>query len=143
MLSFYIWLFLYFTSYLVVFFFFKQNTAYEMRISDWSSDVCASDLRRTDHGSNALGISAAFDQQAHRLAEQAEPRQQRPRRQADVALRDVARMVHGADSALPHSLYRLCRGRGRGRTEEGRHGHGGVGQVRFRWLPSYYKKKNT
>src|SRR3546814_8748969 len=26
------------------FFFFKQNTAYEMRISDWSSDVCSSDL---------------------------------------------------------------------------------------------------
>src|SRR3546814_10115357 len=29
---------------LVFFFFFKQNTAYEMRISDWSSDVCSSDL---------------------------------------------------------------------------------------------------
>src|SRR3546814_11681052 len=29
------------------FFFFKQKTAYEMRISDWSSDVCSSDL---DHG---------------------------------------------------------------------------------------------
>src|SRR3546814_9831695 len=28
-----------------VFFFFKQKTAYEMRISDWSSDVCSSDLR--------------------------------------------------------------------------------------------------
>src|SRR3546814_7452541 len=28
------------------FFFFKQKTAYEMRISDWSSDVCSSDLQR-------------------------------------------------------------------------------------------------
>src|SRR3546814_11487428 len=28
------------------FFFFKQKTAYEMRISDWSSDVCSSDLHR-------------------------------------------------------------------------------------------------
>src|SRR3546814_1311196 len=28
----------------VWFFFFKQKTAYEMRISDWSSDVCSSDL---------------------------------------------------------------------------------------------------
>src|SRR3546814_4078295 len=28
-----------------MFFFFKQKTAYEMRISDWSSDVCSSDLR--------------------------------------------------------------------------------------------------
>src|SRR3546814_3703857 len=29
-----------------IFFFFKQKTAYEMRISDWSSDVCSSDLAR-------------------------------------------------------------------------------------------------
>src|SRR3546814_17869624 len=28
-----------------IFFFFKQKTAYEMRISDWSSDVCSSDLK--------------------------------------------------------------------------------------------------
>src|SRR3546814_5616028 len=28
----------------VIFFFFKQKTAYEMRIKDWSSDVCSSDL---------------------------------------------------------------------------------------------------
>src|SRR3546814_8961467 len=39
----------------MIFFFFKQKTAYEMRISDWSSDVCSSDLigdagvRCTDH----------------------------------------------------------------------------------------------
>src|SRR3546814_7327915 len=36
----------------VLFFFFKQKTAYELRISDWSSDVCSSDLpcdpRRSD-----------------------------------------------------------------------------------------------
>src|SRR3546814_5478945 len=34
------------------FFFFKQKTAYEMRISDWSSDVCSSDLveRREQRG---------------------------------------------------------------------------------------------
>src|SRR3546814_7076827 len=30
--------------FICVFFFFKQKTAYEMRISDWSSDVCSSDL---------------------------------------------------------------------------------------------------
>src|SRR3546814_9122459 len=30
--------------YSFLFFFFKQKTAYEMRISDWSSDVCSSDL---------------------------------------------------------------------------------------------------
>src|SRR3546814_5645449 len=41
-------LFMYLGVYLcflyLVFFFFKQKTAYEMRISDWSSDVCSSDL---------------------------------------------------------------------------------------------------
>src|SRR3546814_5242755 len=30
----------------LLFFFFKQKTAYELRISDWSSDVCSSDLAR-------------------------------------------------------------------------------------------------
>src|SRR3546814_4385017 len=30
--------------FMLLFFFFKQKTAYEMRISDWSSDVCSSDL---------------------------------------------------------------------------------------------------
>src|SRR3546814_3933651 len=36
---------------IVLCFLFKQKTAYEMRISDWSSDVCSSDLRglRVDH----------------------------------------------------------------------------------------------
>src|SRR3546814_18647111 len=32
------------TDCVLLFFFFKQKTAYEMRISDWSSDVCSSDL---------------------------------------------------------------------------------------------------
>src|SRR3546814_10701613 len=39
---------------LYFFFFFKQKTAYEMRISDWSSDVCSSDL---DHVA-AIGMEA-------------------------------------------------------------------------------------
>src|SRR3546814_8129503 len=49
--SFFSYLFFYFHSVLFIvhfficflFFFFKQKTAYEMRISDWSSDVCSSD----------------------------------------------------------------------------------------------------
>src|SRR3546814_3022758 len=39
--------------FLYSFFFFKQKTAYEMRISDWSSDVCSSDLIAGDH---AVGL---------------------------------------------------------------------------------------
>src|SRR3546814_1048845 len=37
------------------FFFFKQKTAYEMRISDWSSDVCSSDLELGDGALDRLG----------------------------------------------------------------------------------------
>src|SRR3546814_8933321 len=37
-------------EYGLVFFFFKQKTAYEIRISDCSSDVCSSDLRGADDG---------------------------------------------------------------------------------------------
>src|SRR3546814_4931812 len=36
-------------AFLDYFFFFKQKTAYEMRISDWSSDVCSSDLGTTGY----------------------------------------------------------------------------------------------
>src|SRR3546814_4673838 len=37
-------------------FFFKQKTAYEMRISDWSSDVCSSDLALLDSPERALPV---------------------------------------------------------------------------------------
>src|SRR3546814_9525945 len=37
-------IFFLFWFFVLFFFFFKQKTAYEMRISDWSSDVCSSDL---------------------------------------------------------------------------------------------------
>src|SRR3546814_5627359 len=40
------------------FFFFKQKTAYEMRISDWSSDVCSSDLDAADAAGAIFGLDA-------------------------------------------------------------------------------------
>src|SRR3546814_4315948 len=43
-------------SIVCMFFFFKQKTAYEMRISDWSSDVCSSDL---------IGVFAAGETRGH------------------------------------------------------------------------------
>src|SRR3546814_2813665 len=39
------------------FFFFKQKTAYEMRISDWSSDVCSSDLGTSERSGTPLMTS--------------------------------------------------------------------------------------
>src|SRR3546814_4146911 len=46
--------------FLFSFFFFKQKTAYEMRISDWSSDVCSSDLAGVfpTHRSHLRGATA-------------------------------------------------------------------------------------
>src|SRR3546814_9221298 len=41
----------------LVFFFVKQKTAYEMRISDWSSDVCSSDLLETRQPSSGIGFT--------------------------------------------------------------------------------------
>src|SRR3546814_10736120 len=43
--------------------FFKQKTAYEMRISDWSSDVCSSDLVRKYRCTQFQGGHAVFDRQ--------------------------------------------------------------------------------
>src|SRR3546814_3834284 len=72
---------------LFVFFFFKQKTAYEMRISDWSSDVCSSDLplRRFGgegagnvgqdggHGQAASGNAVAIPASFRKLASKAWP----------------------------------------------------------------------
>src|SRR3546814_1702862 len=46
---------------MVVIFFFKQKTAYEMRISDWSSDVCSSDLDGLAEGRTGLIIHRPRD----------------------------------------------------------------------------------
>src|SRR3546814_8314177 len=65
----------------IIFFFFKQKTAYEMRISDWSSDVCSSDLlldqaRRDDDVSavvlrvNSPGGSVWASEQIRRAVDQ-------------------------------------------------------------------------
>src|SRR3546814_1593414 len=51
---------------MLIFFFFKQKTAYEMRISDWSSDVCSSDLKGTidvaDYTGPAINYALGFHQ---------------------------------------------------------------------------------
>src|SRR3546814_19884296 len=71
-------------SYLFCVFFFKQKTAYEMRISDWSSDVCSSDLRPD------LAPAVAFGAVAHRAVHLA---------QRLAARRGHARLFLPADDA--------------------------------------------
>src|SRR3546814_19055716 len=53
---------------MVFFFFFKQKTAYEMRISDWSSDVCSSDLSRRNQRSAGGADRRATDDGGHYIA---------------------------------------------------------------------------
>src|SRR3546814_8638786 len=52
-------------GFFLFFFFFKQKTAYEMRISDWSSDVCSSDLAHVDrmaaHRAGIPGLQYRID----------------------------------------------------------------------------------
>src|SRR3546814_4064478 len=55
-----------------LFCFFKQKTAYEMRISDWSSDVCSSDLRERQQAEQVdrrqrIGRGQILDPQRERL----------------------------------------------------------------------------
>src|SRR3546814_18421110 len=63
----------------LLFFFFKQKTAYEMRISDWSSDVCSSDLSPRapqsvfDSGLPILGICYGQQVMSQQLGGQVEP----------------------------------------------------------------------
>src|SRR3546814_3849091 len=57
----------------LVFFFFKQKTAYEMRISDWSSDVCSSDLSAAALAFGASLRGWRIDTYRTRQAEKAKP----------------------------------------------------------------------
>src|SRR3546814_1838674 len=96
---------------LFLIFFFKQKTAYEMRISDWSSDVCSSDLR----------LSHPSDRSGCRTwpccpPAPGPPRSCRPRSQLPSA--------HWRDSVAP-------------RSEERRVGKECVSTCRYRWSPDH------
>src|SRR3546814_964897 len=84
-----------------VFFFFKQKTAYEMRISDWSSDVCSSDLVHRGH-------QAAFD--ADRVVQHLGNRRQAVGRAACIGNDDVVTrqrlMVHAIHDGFVHAFCR-------------------------------------
>src|SRR3546814_1671665 len=64
-------------------FFFKQKTAYEMRISDWSSDVCSSDL--VIDGSNTPAYSADVAIRAGRIERIADLRDAQAIEEIDAA----------------------------------------------------------
>src|SRR3546814_4664347 len=98
------------------FFFFKQKTAYEMRISDWSSDVCSSDLTLIGPWSSPEASSAARTWMACSLT-------------ASVSLVGlvVGRRVRGSSTAAGPSVFE--------RSEERRVGKECVSTCRSRWSP--------
>src|SRR3546814_3484963 len=92
------------------FVFFKQKTAYEMRISDWSSDVCSSDLRGITLAFNTVagdteGIETAFARHhAQRIAGQA---RQRTHVLSDIGgLGRLDRRLPGRHHAMPAQIGR-------------------------------------
>src|SRR3546814_5773192 len=103
-----------------LFFFFKQKTAYEMRISDWSSDVCSSDLRAHQmHGHHRvkifqLHLRKAFVAQDASIGDE------------DV---DAAPFVHRLFDEMGHA--RIIR------SEERRVGKECVSTCRSRWSPDH------
>src|SRR3546814_3351293 len=92
------------------FFFFKQKTAYEMRISDWSSDVCSSDLRHCE----GLGERASPLRQLRLRPPVLRPKQRAPRptleqvvvRDAQAAGENVVEHLIGAGLAGRPQLNR-------------------------------------
>src|SRR3546814_7403762 len=82
--------------------FFKQKTSYEMRISDWSSDVCSSDLPRPLEGDD-IDLEACTETLADMLAglpmPQALYKQQRPQRR-DMAITLLIDISGSTDSWL-------------------------------------------
>src|SRR3546814_4473668 len=79
-------------KYMDIMFFFKQKTAYEMRISDWSSDVCSSDL----------GRGGRHPRRRSRFCVGPLSRCPLPGRRAPLARLDVARRSAAANSGHPH-----------------------------------------
>src|SRR3546814_6172750 len=107
-------------------FFCKQKTAYEMRISDWSSDVCSSDL-----------IRERRDAQEQRLDRQQHLRAVRQRQQklAGFDAPRLARETVDLYRALVDTDQRGAGNAGRQRSEERRGGEEGVSTCRFRRSP--------
>src|SRR3546814_5276598 len=96
---------------LFYFFFFKQKTAYEMRISDWSSDVCSSDLLRA--------ANCGADHERRRAV---------PRREGPLGgQRSTRSDKRGGSMTLPKYASR--------RSEERRVGKECVSTCRSRWSP--------
>src|SRR3546814_14085796 len=114
---------------LMIFYLFKQKTAYEMRISDWSSDVCSSDLPE-------LTALVRVPRHAH-LAHLREELDALARVQAEAAAEAAGYERLGGQGAGRAA----ARDPGERRSEERRVGKECVSTCRSRWSSLHRKKK--
>src|SRR3546814_17945742 len=105
-------------------FFFTQKTAYEMRISDWSSDVCSSDLRADQQAIVETGV-----EQLHRA------RGRRAWARFEFDPRDETAGTHVDDMARALQAVRGVR------SEERRVGKECISTCRARWSPEPSQNK--
>src|SRR3546814_20880952 len=113
-------------------FFFKQKTAYELRISDWSSDVCSSDLDYVDHpdfATNAMRV---------KNMEKTVALVQDRFRQKTVAHWVACLSDAGVPCSPIHTVAEALRS-----SEERRVGKDCVSTCRSRCMPYHHKKKRT
>src|SRR3546814_15410843 len=130
-------------------FLFKQKTADEMRIRDWSSDVCSSDLL-AGAAAGHRGRTAAAHREHRRGAAVPQRRiavrvgEDKAFGQEAVAL-DLAagRIRLGLDVALGAEAHLAAGANGGGQTEERAVGKEGVSACMYRWGPDTLKKKQT
>src|SRR3546814_5057000 len=115
-------------------FFFKQKTAYEVRISDWSSDVCSSDLaplRQEEVAANAARHAGIID--LLRGIGQTETdegaRRDDPAARRFIRIQGVAITQFGGQERTVLDIIE------RERSEERRVGKGCVSKCRSRWSP--------
>src|SRR3546814_16113330 len=134
-----------FTSFLFIlfffFFFFKQKTAYEMRISDWSSDVCSSDLWA---GRSCAACWAAFSAASARgrgrtgiVKASLHPLQVPPTEHSMTNRTLFTATLLGAAMAMAGCKQSTDAAR----SEDRRVGKGCVSTCRSRWSPETTKKK--
>src|SRR3546814_2012903 len=108
------------------FFFFKQKTAYEMRISDWSSDVCSSDLmtRAIDQTLAQQGLGRAHHRALYFIS-----------RQPGLTVSELLKLLAITKQSLGRVLNDLFERGYIQRSEERRVGKECVRTCRSRWSP--------
>src|SRR3546814_5451337 len=112
-----------------MFFFFKQKTAYEMRISDWSSDVCSSDLTPPASGTRSVRVDRTQPEEPSLAPYAHHPSS------ADRILALDSHLDEPVEGGAVDQRLQSAANLDIGRSEERREGKEGVRTCRSRWSP--------